>query len=484
LKASKFVKIQGSLSLSERHFLFSMSSLPRSSTRPGRRKKQDVQTGTAQVSMEVDIPGDLAKTFNEKRGSSKKRLEKATGAKVRIEPPQIDGQYGVVAATGTKEQVYSVVKEVKAEVAKFSPAIAEELEPRFKGLTSLGNISDRRQDGALAVQKKQNRSEWNYEDMEADIKVFAPMVTFKSLVGKRKEKITKIRDDCNANISIQDPRDVKEIQRADISGSFNDAVHAARQVKDALESYDPKCDPSVKERSVNKIDLKMIKAEAECKIIGQAVGFLIGNRGKNLERMKQETNYEDLYMDQEDEDKEGCVTVYVSGYADPVLNALSQIYLSMKWWCDKRDKQNPRLDATEEQQCMTPKSHALPMDTFQNTGVETAAEMSSTTPQQHSASLLPVLADSQAVEPPPRPMYSFQERNGYVVTLQQVDGEIYKRVVHKPQQLDHGLPPGFGISDCPQQQRTSFNNGATQVVAPSPVPDLSSVPGSRPPGLY
>lgn len=87
-------------------------------------------------------------------------------------------------------------------MAKRSPAIAEELEPRFKGSPSLGNTQDGSQDGVLA-HREQNASEWSYEDMEADITVSASVLTFKRLVGRKGENITKIRKECEVEIKIQ-----------------------------------------------------------------------------------------------------------------------------------------------------------------------------------------------------------------------------------------------------------------------------------------
>ena len=56
--------------------------------------------------MEVDIPGDMVGRFIGEKAKVKKGIERDTGAKIYVNKPRIEGNWGNVRATGTKEQVH------------------------------------------------------------------------------------------------------------------------------------------------------------------------------------------------------------------------------------------------------------------------------------------------------------------------------------------------------------------------------------------
>jgi len=435
-----------------------------SSSRP-RRKEYDLQAGASLVTLEVDIPGDLAGRIIGKGGSTAKRIERATGATVRVETCKVEGGRACVVAKGDTEQVNHVFKEVQAEVAKVSETIAEQLKPRFKDKSSsegagLGDLHSA-EDGLTSGKERQDGEEWTYEDMEADITVSASLLTFKCLVGTKGENISKIRKECDVNIKLQDRRDVKEIQNAYISGPLEGVMRATRMVKDSLESYDPDLDHSIKEESVNKMDLSIIKATAKVKIIGSAAGFLIGKNGLQLKRIKDESNIDAIQVDRT-EDGEGFKCVEMSGYVTPVLEGLQRVQDSMRNF----SKVNKRASSVETREAMqmAPTARTSSRGSRQTEAMQTTAgsAMASTTPQPHSS----FQTDPLGAPPVPAQAYAFKDANGNSLRfIRQADGR-YALAIDKAEQLDpvplcpqqpSMRPPGLGISDSPQQRNPPAN---------------------------
>jgi len=444
-----------------------------------RREERDVEAGASLATMEVDIPGDLAGRIIGKGGSTAKRIERATGATVRVETSKVEGGRACVVAKGDTEQVNHVFKEVQAEVAKVSETIAEQLKPRFKDKSSSAGagLDDLRsaEDGRTSRKEGQDGGEWTYEDMEADITVSASLLTFKCLVGTKGENITKIRKECDVNIKLQDRRDVKEIQRAYISGPLEGVMRATRMVKESLESYDPDLDHSVKEESVNKMDLSIIKATAKVKIIGSAAGFLIGKNGQQLKRIKDESNIDAIHVDRS-EDEEGFKCVEMSGYITPVLEGLQRVQGSMRNF-SKVNKRASSVETREEMQ-MAPPARTSSRGSRQTEAMQTTAgsAMASTTPQPYS----PSQTDPPGAPPVPAQAYAFKDASGNSLRfIREADGR-YSLVIDKAEQLDpvplslqpppmH--PPGLETCDSPQQRNPPANKrtaSAGQVPAQKP----------------
>jgi len=419
--------------------------------------------------MEVDVPGDIAKSILGKSGCSKSRLERSTGAQIRIDLPQAEDDWGTVVTKGTRRQVDCVLNEISKEVARRSELIAKQLAPIFKDLSLSFGTEGRNQAGA-SVRKGQTRVlQWTDKHIDVDLEVLAPKPAVKCLIGRDdKRNVTKIREDFKVKIEIQDANQGKEFQKVHISGPIENTLQATEEVKKSLEGYQPEFDLSNDPSRWDKKNLTRIKANAKVFILKAAAGFLVGRCGSVIYKIKDATAVEFMEVDKK-EDGSGFKCVNVSGYIAPVLRAIKRVQIQMQEFCRRESKHVLSLKTTEDVQ-MAPIARSASPDSRQTDAMQTSEESampvtSHPAPQPASNAVLPDLGQEVVV----------CDAHGNAVRLiREFDGR-YKPVLDvcrqwlftqsnlrpnadsNPEAIQ-GTPPGFEMFASTRQQRDALAN--------------------------
>jgi len=355
---------------------------------PLSRRQERFGESVGQVTMEVDIPRDMAGLVIGKSGSTMRRIIKRTGADAYVDIPDVETGRTFVAVMGTVDQAQMALDEVRNLVAKVNENCARQLQGKFILQPTRDETPDvRRSDGqwgrSTFEREGQADDKWGYEDMTAHLTLSARRTLFKCLIGKNGANLKKIRRQCAAAIEVEDHRDVGENQRAFIQGGIEDVIFAAQKVKESLKWYDPRRDPregNRKDRQASAMDLKIIRAEVAMKIKGAAAGIVIGRRGMTINKIKNATDVDLLDVD-ERPDKDGFKQVHIVGDVNPVLVAVSEVQNLMKDYKPRLARDDSASQASREEVVQTEVAQ---------TDVSQTPEPPVSTPQQTLATTQPV----------------------------------------------------------------------------------------------
>jgi len=344
-----------------------------------------------QVILKADIPRDLVGPIIGKSGATVRRIESDTDACVNVEVAKNQGERTYVVAKGSIQQVDNVFKEVQAEVAKFDTTIAEQLQRTLELVPpkAASQAKHHYEGNMMSSWERRNAFEWNPRDLTVWVRLEAMKCTFRSLNGRNRWILESIIVESGANIKIEGHRDRTDVGYITIQGLIENVVQAIRKLKEILQACDPRHDPSTDLRSVNLMDLRVVKAKAQIKIVESAGGLVVGKNGENIKRISRETHVEYISIEK-DEATGKSDRVCIIGHVTPVVEAIQQVQYSL------RDYSSEAVRAVRRGLQSEPMDYSqftcLDNPAYESQAASRAAstlDMAPSTPSTHSSSLVP-----------------------------------------------------------------------------------------------